>query len=155
MTLIPTTRIPMVASAARTASGTGSAFGDNQDSLADYTSATFMLDVTADESTSADLLDVLVQRLLPDLSTWDTIGRFEQLGGDNGADKYVLDISNGSADNIGRDVDDNVTAAASVTLSANAVRDVAWGEQVRIAWIINDDSTSASFTFSVDAFFRI
>lgn len=140
----------LLSSAARTATGQGTAVAG----LSRFSSVTLMLDVTADESTAADTLDVLVQRLLPDGSSYDTIARFQQHVGNNGADKYVADVSNGVDDNATRDADDDVTTLANVTLASQATRDVGWGDQLRVAWIVTDDSGSASFTFAVTADFR-
>lgn len=146
--LIPYTNLKeIVPSAARTASGR---ITTDVDELSDFNSATIYLNVTALATDGTDLLDIIVQRVLSDNATYDTIGRFPQIAGDGSADKYVLDISNGASDNTGRAVDDSIT---SPVLAAGSVRDVGFGEKISIYWIVTSGN-SASFTFDIGATFR-
>ena len=139
--------VTMSASALKNASGTATAVTG----LSPYTTATFLLDVTVDESTSADKFYALIQRLLPDGSTWDTIASFPEHLGNAGAEKYVLDITASAAAGARKADDDN----DAPVISPGQVRDVAWGDQLRAAWDIVDASGSAAITFSVTAHFRI
>jgi hypothetical protein len=139
--------VTMSASALKDESGTATAVTG----LSPYTTATFFLDVTVDESTSADKFYALIQRLLPDGSTWDTIASFPEHLGNAGAEKYVLDITASAAAGARKADDDNDVPV----ISPGQVRDVAWGDQLRAAWDIVDASGSAAITFSVTAHFRI
>jgi hypothetical protein len=138
----------LLASAARTATGQGTAVTG----LYQFTTATVMLDITVDESTSADTLSVLIQRLMPDQTAWDSIARFTTALGDAGASQQVIDLVSTASAGGARAVDSSTT---SPTITSGAIRDVSWTDQWRVIWIIVDDSGSASFTFSVRATFRI
>jgi hypothetical protein len=139
------TEIVFAASAARTESGQSS--GDSilpQAFL--YSQGTVVLDVTVDESTANDKLDVFIQRKLPG-GIWDTIARFTQHDGNAAAQRYVLDIYN----------DGNVTPGARLTddvvgtpvLAEATVRGVPFCSALRIAGVVTDDSDAASYTFEV------
>jgi hypothetical protein len=142
--------VSLQASTTETATGVGTAVSG----LRYYSYATIMLDVTADATDAADTLDVLIQRLLPDGTTWDTIGRFTQHLGNGTPDKYVMDITAASGGSE-RAADDDVTTLGNVVLAAGDTRDVPWGDQMRVAWIIVDADCDASFTFSVTGHFRV
>lgn len=136
----------LLESAARVASGnSGDLVG-----FAPYTSATFTLRITADESTSADKLNVYIQRKLPD-GTYEDIAAFNQALGDAGNTGIVgaADVYSGAAGG------SFVAAPLDAALTAGTVADKQWGDVFRIKWVIVDDSASASFTFEVKANLRV
>lgn len=98
----------------------------------------FVLDVTADESTAADKLDVFVQTKL-DGTNWVDVVHFTQHDGNVGAARYVMKISAHIAE-AGFEV--------GSALAENTVRHL-MGDEWRARWAITDDSGSASYTFSV------
>jgi len=130
----------LLTSAARTASGTQVVHGFAW--ARDYT---FTLVVSAAATATADTLNVYVQRLLPDGSTYEDIVSFTQVVGDGGAKKFVADI-----------IPENATGAVAVpgdaALAAGSVKNVYVGDTLRIKWVIVDATTDdASFTFAVYA----
>lgn len=131
----------LLASAARTASANS---GGLTRDYSPFSTATFFLDVTAVAAASTDTLDVFIDRLLPDGSTWDNIVHFTQVLGNGGAKKFVADMTAGTAAGEVRAVGDAV---------ANSVRDVQWGSTLRVRWEIAGGT--ASFTFSLTAHFRV
>lgn len=100
----------------------------------------FVLDITADEETVLDTLDVTVQTML-DGANWTDVAHFAQHLGNQGAERRLTKILTGG----GMLEFDQTTA-----LVAGQVRH-AWGDQWRIWVAITDNSTNASFTFSVVA----
>ncbi len=100
----------------------------------------FTMDLTLDESTGADLLDVYVQTKA-DGTNWLDVVHFPQHAGDTGAARYIEKVAaspafagfeNGSA------------------LGSGAVRDLI-GDEWRVRFTVVDDSGGAVFTFSVIA----
>jgi len=127
----------MLASASQTATSTG----ESSVRLPGMVNAiVFILDVTADESTAADLLDVYVQTKL-DGTNWTDVVHFTQHAGNAGAKRYVMKISAGTA---------CTGFEVGSALGANAVRDLL-GDEWRVRFTVVDDSSSASFTFGVYA----
>lgn len=124
-------------SAARTATGTGSAttIKDAGAGIA------FQLDLTAAATDSGDTLNVYVQTTL-DGTNWIDVVAFTQCLGNGGAKRHVAKISGTAAETMFE------TGSA---LSAGSVRNLI-GDQWRVRWAITDASTAnASFTFSVTA----
>ena len=69
--------------------------------------------------------------------------------------KQVMDIAAGTNDNAIIVPDTEITTLGSVAVAASSILDVPWGDRLRFAWIIVDDSASASFTFAITAHFRV
>lgn len=108
--------------------------------LNDVQGLAFVLDVTADESTAADKLDVYVQTKL-DLTNWVDVVHFTQHDGNVGAKRYVTKILAGGAE---------AEFEVSAALAEASVRDLI-GDEWRVRVVVTDDSGSATFTFSVYA----
>jgi len=127
----------LLASAARTdATGNGSAVR-----LAGMVNGfAFTLDVTVDESTAADKLDVYVQTKL-DGTNWTDVVHFTQHDGNVGAKRYVAKIVAQLA---------QAEFEVGSALAEANVRHLL-GDEWRVRWAITDDSQAASYTFSVTA----
>lgn len=130
-------KVELLASAARTAAtGTGSAV-----KLPGMVNGiVFSLDVTVDESTAADKLDVYVSTMVDGTNYVDVL-HFTQHDGNAGAKRYFAKLTAGAA------LTEFETASA---LGAAAIRALLGDEWV-VRWEITDDSGDASFTFSVSA----
>jgi len=127
----------LLASDARTTTSTGEAAVR----LAGMVRAfAFTLDVTADESTGLDTLDVFVQTKA-DGSNWTDVVHFPQHVGNAGLKRYIEKVIAGPA---------FAGFEVGTALAAGEVRDML-GDDWRVRFEINDDSGSASFTFSVTA----
>jgi len=100
----------------------------------------FTLDVTVDESTAADKLDVYVQTKL-DGTNWTDVAHFTQHDGNAGAKRYLTKIIAQIA---------QAEFEVGSALGAAGVRNLL-GDEWRVRWAITDDSQSASYTFSVAA----
>lgn len=102
----------------------------------------FILDITADESTTADKLDVYIQTRFDDGGeNWLDVVHFTQNNGDDGATQYVSKIVKAIA----------VTEyEVGTALAETTVRHL-MGDEWRVRWTVLDDSGSASYTFSVSA----
>jgi hypothetical protein len=100
----------------------------------------FTLDVTVDEETVDDTLDVFVQTKI-DGTNWIDVVHFPQHVGNAGAKRYIEKVAAtpafGGFEN-------------GTTLGVGEVRDLV-GDDWRVRFDIVDDSTNASFTFSVTA----
>ena len=143
--------IELMASAARTATTVGTALAN----VERFTSGTFTLKVTAAATEVDDTLDVFIQRLLADGVTWDSFARFHQVLGNGGGKVYAMDWSAGADNNVSLLADQEVSTLGSVVLSAEAVKDVPIGAQIRAVGIQVDAGGSAdSFTYSVTANLR-
>jgi len=129
--------VTLLASAARTAA-TGDGSAVKLPAL--INAAAFTLDVTVDESTTADKLDVFVQTKL-DGTNWTDVAHFTQHDGDAGAERYVTKITADGAE---------AEFLNSAALAEASIRDL-FGDEWRVRWAITDDSGSASYTFSVSA----
>ena len=128
--------IVLLASAARTETGTGDA-----QALDGFEAIVFQLEVTAAATATADTLDVYVQTTV-DGSTWLDAIHFTQVVGDGGAKRYISKVSASLA---------LTEYETGTSLGAAAVRHI-FGSQWRVRWAIVDDGTdNASFTFSVKA----
>ena len=97
-----------------------------------------VLDVTVDESTAADTLDVFIQTKV-DGTNWVDVIHFTQHVGNATAKRYIAKIAAATA----QAEFENGTA-----LGAAAVRHL-FGDEWRARWVIVDDSAAAAFTFSV------
>lgn len=127
----------LLASAAQTATSTG----ETAIRLPGMVNAfAFTLDITVDESTAADLLDVFIQTKA-DGSKWTDVVHFTQNAGDDGAKRYVEKVAASPA---------FAGFEVGSALAAGEVRDLI-GDEWRVRFTVNDDSGSASFTFSVTA----
>lgn len=127
----------LLASAAQTATSTGEAAVR----MAGMVNAfAFTMDVTVDEQTAADLLDVFVQTKL-DGTNWVDVVHFPQHAGDDGAKRYIEKVAASPA---------FAGFENGAALGAGAVRDLV-GDEWRVRFTVVDDSGSASITFSVIA----
>lgn len=136
--------VTLVASAARTASGNS---GDLT-GYAPFTSACFVLEVTAAATAAGDTLNVYVQRKLPN-GDYDDIVAFTQVLGDGGAKVYRADVYSGASAG-------GEEAPKDGTLTAGTSADLMWGNTLRVKWVIVDATTDdASFTFSVHGNFKV
>jgi len=135
--------VELLASAARTTSSNGDAVrlldGAKQANQC-VRGIIASLDVTVDESTLADKLDVYIQ-MKPDGTNWLDVVHFTQHDGNAGAKRYVAKILAGAAESV---------FEVSSALAESTVRNLL-GDEWRVRWAITDDSSSASFTFSVKA----
>lgn len=132
-------RVTLASSAVRTASGVGDAV-----STSGFKGGTFQLVVTNAATQSGDTLNVYVQRLLADGTSYDDVVAFTQVLGD-GADslKFVADVIFDSQASDER-------AARDGTLTAGSVSAVPLTDAIRAKWVVVDASTDdATFTFSV------
>lgn len=127
----------VLASAAQTATSTGEASVRLPGMVNAFG---FTMDLTVDESTSADLLDVYVQTKA-DGTNWLDVVHFPQHAGDDGAKRYIEKVAASPA------FSGFETGSA---LGAGNVRDLL-GDDWRVRFTVVDDSGSASFTFSVTA----
>jgi hypothetical protein len=100
----------------------------------------FTLDITVDEQTSSDKLDVYVQTKLDGVN-WLDVVHFTQNNGDDGAKRYVHKIEVATA------VSEFEVGAA---LTETNGRDL-FGDEWRVRWTVVDNSGNASFTCSVTA----
>jgi hypothetical protein len=129
-------RVELLASAARTATGNGSAVR-----LYPFMGAVALeLDLTAAATDAADTLDVYVQTMI-DGTNYVDVEHFTQCVGNGGAKRYFAKLS--------------MTAALTEfengsALGAAAKRDIL-GDRWRVRWAITDADTDCSFTFSVSA----
>jgi len=135
--------VVMLASAARTASANGDSVRllDGPKSAGqDVAGIVFTLDVTVDEQTGADKLDVYIQTKA-DGSNWLDVVHFTQHDGNVGAKRYTAKIAADAA---------QAVFEAGSALAEDAVRNL-FGVEWRVRVVIVNDSTNASFTFSVSA----
>lgn len=127
--------VSLLASAARTAA-TGTGTPTRLPGMVNAFGAS--MDVTVDESTAADKLDVYIQTKL-DGTNWVDVIHFTQHDGNVGAKRYYSKIAVGAA----------LTEFENATALAEAAVRNLLGDDWRVRWAITDDSGSASFTFSV------
>jgi hypothetical protein len=100
----------------------------------------FTMDLTVDESTAADRIDVFVQTKA-DGTNWLDVVHFTQHAGNAGVKRYIEKVAASPA------VAGFENGAA---LGSGEVRDLL-GDDWRMRWAVTDDSGSATFTFSVTA----
>ena len=129
--------VTLLASGARTETSTGEAAVRLPGMVNAFA---FTLDVTADEQTVADLLDVYVQTKL-DGSNWTDVVHFPQHAGNASAARYIEKVAAAPA---------FAGFEVGTALGAGTVRDLI-GDDWRVRFTVVDDSTNASFTFSVTA----
>ena len=127
----------LLASAARTASGNGSAITYNRRLGA----ARFFLDVTAAASAVGDTLDVYIQSSL-DGVVWDDFVHFTQVLGNGGAKQFVASWIRTLAPTTAQRAPRDATLAAGVEQGPI-------GNQMRVKWVIVNGGGSHSFTFSL------
>lgn len=108
-------------------------------------SAVLMLDVTVDESTAADKLNVYLDHSPDGGTTWDEFAHFTEHDGNVGATKYLLFwTSLVTPETEGR-------TPTTGSLAENNVLQGPVGSTWRVRSVIVDDSGSASYTYSVIA----
>lgn len=133
--------ITLAASAARTSS----ASGDGVD-VTGFRRAVILCDITASATAAGDTLDVYIDVLGPDGTTWLNAVHYTQQAGNGAARKEfaVLDPSSPGTSVI------NVTSDAA----AAAVRPSLFGSKMRARWVMVDAGGDAntSHTFSVTAY---
>jgi len=129
----------LVASAARTVTANGDAVF-LVEGHTNLQALVFSLDVTVDESTAADKLNVFIQSKL-DGTNWTDIAHFTEHDGNAGAERYYSKVVVSGAE---------AEFLNSAALAEATVRDMI-GQELRARWAITDDSGSASYTFSVTA----
>ncbi|MDD5034126.1 MAG: hypothetical protein PHE55_05155 [Methylococcaceae bacterium] len=129
----------LLASAARTASGTQVLTGDM--TLLD--AAAFLLSVTAAATEVDDTLDVYLQHSPDGGTNYDDFVHFTQVLGNGGAKKLIAEWSGEQA------VESELHALADATLAAGVLQGPKSGTW-RLKWVIADaGGGAASFTFSV------
>jgi hypothetical protein len=136
MATTPTTtwgarRREILASAVRTATDVS----DTLIGIERYTSAIVELDVTANSGTSRTL-DVFVQTLLPDATTWQDLIHFAQFTTSTAT--HVASIVSGG---------DSIGVANESDLAAGTIKDFVLGDTWRVRFVIG--GTDPSFTFAV------
>lgn len=106
-----------------------------------YSSATFLMDVTAAATDAADTLDVYVQASVG--SVWDDFVHFTQVLGNGGAKKFVAEHSALVTPESELHAPSDAALAVGVLQGPKAGR---W----RVKWVIVDASTvNASFNFGL------
>lgn len=122
-------RVTIEASAAHTSSSDTGSFPCET-----YGSADILLDVTAASGTSPTL-DVYVEKLLPDRTTWQNIAHFAQA---TGTGKQLFSLVGQAPD---------FPTVQSQAIAASTVVTTLIGSILRLSWVIA--GTSPSFTFSL------
>jgi len=134
----------LLASGARTASGTSSVPDPIARLVAAATRGIFQLEVTAAATDVGDTLNVYIQHSV-DGSIWDDFVSFTQVLGNGGAKKYL-------ASWLPQTAPGTAQAAPSDGALAAGVKHGPIGANLRIKYSITDAGTAnASFTFSVKA----
>lgn len=134
--------LTLLASAARTSTGQGTAVTG----LGAYKSATIFLDVTAAATDATDTLDVYVEYSPDAGTTWDNFVHFTQVLGNGGPKQFVAHVNLfGAAP--------DAMHAVGEALAAGSVRQVDFGDRLRVRWEITDGGGggNVSFTFAVKA----
>lgn len=122
--------ITLLASAARTSTGSG----DTIPGIDNYTSADILTDVTAASGTSPTL-DIYIQKLLSDNSTWQDVIHFAQI---TSTGKQIASIvASGNS----------VAAVQTAALTVNSIKTTLLGKTWRVHYVIG--GTNPSFTFAV------
>lgn len=128
--------IVLQASAAKTATGTGTAVTG----LGEWRVLILQLDVTAAATDAGDTLDVYVQTTI-DGTNWVDVYHFTQVLGNGGAKRYYGKLIWDAA------LTEFENAAALAAAGGRAIV----GDQYRVRWAITDADADCSFTFSVTA----
>lgn len=129
--------VPLLASAAKTATGNGDAV------WLPYRfprAVVFVCDLTAAATDAADTLDVKVQTML-DGTNWTDVCHFTQMLGNGGAKRFAMKVTADTAVSI---------FVPSAAVAADAVQNLV-GDRFRAVWAIVDADVDCSFTFSVTA----
>lgn len=116
----------LLASAARTTSSNSDPWQVDY-----YNAAEILLDVTALTGTSSTL-DVYIQRLRPDDTTWDAIAQFTQITTSTSAQE--LDFVTGGN-----------LLHSTTSIAAGTIRTVNFGSNWRILWEVGGSQTTATF----------
>ena len=128
--------------AAQTESTTGAALPIVEDGDG-FKTATFILDVTALATQTADKLDVYVD-FSWDASTWVNAVHFTQMDGDGSAAREIAKVTNGELN------DPDAIAVVTADAAETVVRNTGIMPYVRYRSAITDASTDdASFTYSL------
>jgi hypothetical protein len=137
---VPVQAATLLASAARTASGTSTLappFGG------DFKAAVFLLSVTAAATDVGDTLDVYLQSSVDGGTTWDDFAHFTQVLGNGGAKKYLATWTSLVSP------ESELKANADAALAAGVLQGPV-GSPWRVKWVIADAGTvNVSFTFSL------
>ena len=123
----------------------GSAFN-----LSGAKAASFWLSVTADESTTADKLNVWLQSSQDGGTTWQDFGRFTEQAGDVGSTGLVQILKWVRGTN---ETEATTPTDAGTGFTEGSVINGPIGPKVRAKSTVTDDSTSAAFTYAVAAQF--
>ena len=102
----------------------------------------FMLKITNSDTDAGDTLDVYIDVLAPDESTWINAVHFAQQAGNGSAVTYIAMLTASSTE----------TAPVTVTAdaAAGAVRPYVFGSQVRGRWaLVDSGDANTSHTFSL------
>jgi hypothetical protein len=136
--------LTLLASAARTESGTSVVNEALSRTLAEAARALFLLEVTAAATAAGDTLNVFIQSSI-DGTVWDDFVHFTEVVGDAGAKKYTASWSALLTPTTA------MGAPADGALAAG-VKQGSVGTQFRVKWTVVDATTDdASFTFSLKA----
>lgn len=113
-----------------------------------FSRLTALLTVTLKTMDASTTLDIYIQRLLADGTTWDDIAHFAQITSaaiPNGT--YVMELIGGVTGIADRATDD------AAVLAAGAVRNVPWGDSIRIKAISVNFAGSDTCTIKLDGQF--
>jgi hypothetical protein len=135
-------RVTLWASSTITATTAGTAVKVDR-----FDRALFFFDLTALGTAAADKLDVYIQILLPDGTTWHDIAAFTQIDGDGSAVQEILQWSDAPTPEVEKGAPSEA-ALAEGTVSQGGLT----GSQIRVYAKVTDDTTP-TFTFSVTAHF--
>lgn len=134
----------VLASAARTASGTAAFPSSLLDALRHVEEAQFLLDVTVAATGILDTLNVYIQSSPDGGTTWDDFVSFTQVLGNGGAKKYIARWSRTPTP------EREMGAPQDGALAAGSVLQGSTGYVWRVKWVIVDGGAAAqSFTFSL------
>jgi len=134
----------LLASGARTTSGTANIAPAFSNMLGSSYGAAFQLTVSAAATDVGDTLDVYIQSSVDGGTSWDDFVHFTQVLGNGGAKKFLAFWTSAMAP------ETEQAAPADATLAAG-VKQGPVGSLLRIKWVLVDAGTqNASFTFRVD-----
>lgn len=136
--------VDLLASAARTASGTFTPDAAIAHSLARGGRATLQLTVSAAATDVGDTLDVYIQHSVDGGTTWDDFVHFTQVLGNGGAKKFLAAWSSTITPTTA------LGAPADGALAAG-VKQGPIGPQIRVKWVVVDADVDGSFTFGIKA----
>lgn len=132
--------VELLASAARTASGTGSAV----ELKAAWTYLGVELIVTAAAAAVGDTLNVYLQQSIDDGTNWDDVASFTQVLGNGGVLAHIASILRAGGLSAGE-----MHQATDATLAAGTIRAQISARKFRIKWTIA--GATPNFTFQVIA----